>query len=435
MRTRGFGNVLCINVGAALVAGCSVLGQAQNDTQPALGAAGTMPQTALVAPAQARVRAVFSMPFKVLHRFSGGSDGATPDADLIDVNGTLYGTTSHGGVLNCPGGCGTVYGISTTGAEKVLYDFTGGSDGAYPTAGLVNVKGRLYGTTTAGGGAPCPLGGCGTVYTVSTSGKEKVLYRFTGRSDGAYPEASLIEVKHALYGTTSTGGSSGVGTVYGISTSGTEKTLYSFAGGSDGAGPLAQLIDVKDTLYGTTANGGDSGCAGGCGTVYSISTSGKEKVLYSFGGVPDGASPQAALIEVSGRLYGTTSSGGGSGCYGYGCGTVYNVTTAGAETVLYRFKSGSDGSQPAASLINVKGTMYGTTVDGGVSRCNGGGCGTIYSISTTGEEKVLHRFSGGSDGAAPQAGLIRVKDALYGTTSAGGLRCYRKLSCGIVFAL
>ncbi|HLY01132.1 MAG TPA: choice-of-anchor tandem repeat GloVer-containing protein, partial [Candidatus Cybelea sp.] len=292
----------------------------------------------------------------------------------------------------------------------------------------------LYGTTEAGGGSPCSLGGCGTVYSLSTSGKERVLYRFTGGSDGAYPDAGLIEVNGALYGTTFTGGSSGVGTVYSISTRGVEKVLHGFTGGSDGASPLAELIDVKDTLYGTTANGGVSTCPSGCGTVYSINTSGKEKVLYGFTGGSDGAYPEAPLIEVNGKLYGTTFWGGGLGCYSYGCGTIYQITTAGAEEVSYAFKRDSDGSQPAAGLIYGNGTLYGTTVNGGVSRCSGG-CGTVYSVSPTGVEKVLHRFSGGSGGAEPQAGLIDVNGALYDTTSSGGADCYGKFGCGIVFAL
>lgn len=371
--------------------------------------------------------------FQVIHRFSGGPDGATPDAGLITVNGTLYGTTSHGGVKNCPGGCGTIFSVSTTGVVKPLHEFKGGNDGADPASGLIDVNGRLYGTTLAGGGSPCSLGGCGTVYGVSTNGKEKVLYRFTGGSDGEYPDAGLIDAKGTLYGTTSAGGASNAGTVFSITASGNETTLHSFAGGADGAVPLAELIDVKSTLYGTTANGGGSGCSDGCGTVFSISTKGAEKVLYRFNGA-SGANPQAKLVDVDGTLYGTTFFGGGSGCYGQGCGTVYDVTTAGSEKVLYSFKRPADGSEPAAALTDVKGTLYGTTVYGGVTGCSGG-CGTVYSVSTNGKEKVLHKFSGGSDGAEPQAGVVDVKGALYGTTSSGGSKCYGKFSCGIVFRL
>lgn len=245
-------------------------------------------------------------------------------------------------------------------------------------------------------------------------------------------------MRGTFYGTTYYGGvlhcPMSCGVVYGIG-NGTEKVLHRFKSDFDGAWPGADLIEVKGRLYGTTINGGASNCAGGCGTVYSISTSGKEQVLYRFTGGSDGANPYAGLIEMNGKLYGTTSAGGGSGCYNYGCGTVFSITTAGAENVLYRFKRSADGSQPAAGLIDVKGTLYGTTEYGGASGCDGSGCGTVYSISPTGAEKVLHRFNGHSGGAEPEANLIDVKGSLYGTTSTGGLDCYKPFSCGIVFAL
>jgi uncharacterized repeat protein (TIGR03803 family) len=150
-----------------------------------------------------------------------------------------------------------------------------------------------------------------------------VLYRFAGGSDGEYPDANLLNVNGTFYGTTSDGGASDDGTVYSVNSSGTEKVLYSFAGGADGAHPLSGLIDVNGMLYGTTTQGGGTGCNNtGCGTVYSISTSGTENVLYSFAGGSDGSSPRAPLLDVGGKLYGTTEDGGTadkSDC----CGTVF----------------------------------------------------------------------------------------------------------------
>jgi uncharacterized repeat protein (TIGR03803 family) len=95
----------------------------------------------------------------VLHSFGDTPDGNDPNAGLINVNGTLYGTTSLGGAKNA----GTVFSVTTTGNEKVLHSFAGGSDGKYPNAGLMNVNGTLYGTSLQGGGAGCPdHTGCGT---------------------------------------------------------------------------------------------------------------------------------------------------------------------------------------------------------------------------------------------------------------------------------
>jgi uncharacterized repeat protein (TIGR03803 family) len=186
-----------------------------------------------------------------------------------------------------------------------------------------------------------------------------------------------------------------------VTTTGAEKVLYSFEGGSDGANPYAGLVNVKGTLYGTTYLGG----ANGYGTVFSVTTTGAEKVLYSFHGSPDGAYPYASLLNVNGTLYGTTYSGG-SGCLSYGCGTIFSVTMTGTEKALYSFGGGSDGdgAEPFASLIDVNGTLYGTTAGGGVN-----GNGTVFSVTMTGEEKVLYRFAGGSDGVEPWAGLINVK--------------------------
>jgi uncharacterized repeat protein (TIGR03803 family) len=142
-------------------------------------------------------------------------------------------------------------------------------------------------------------------------------------------------------------------------------------------------------------------------------------VLHSFDGY-DGANPEAGLIDVKGALYGTTYSMGA----GYE-GTVFKITTSGAETVLHSFGSASgDGAYPEAGLLNVKDTLYGTTVYGGAySHGGSSGSGTVFAIATSGIEKVLYSFGGsGDDGSEPNAGLINVKGTLYGTTSAGGAK-------------
>ena len=174
------------------------------------------------------------------------------------------------------------------------------------------------------------------------------------------------------------------------------------------------LIDVNGVLYGTTAYGGNFRSK--AGTVFSITTSGTEHVLHSFGrirkGKRDGKVPVASLIDVGGVFYGTTINGGA-----YDDGTVFSITASGRERVLHNFDysgSDSDGARPFASLISVNSTLYGTTVDGGTPYFTDGG-GTVFSISTNGNETVLHRFMGGkTDGANPTASLIDVKGTLYG---------------------
>jgi uncharacterized repeat protein (TIGR03803 family) len=259
-----------------------------------------------------------------------------------------------------------------------------------------------------------------------------VLHRFQGfygtgryRYDGANPVASLIDVKSKLYGTTLNGGSDEYyGTVFEISTSGREKVLHSFTAFYDGINPAGSLLCVNGSFYGTTTAGpGTTGFNSGFGTVFNMSSSGGETVLLSFYEPPygsDGAYPEAGLINVSGTLYGTTSYSGP-----YSGGAAFSITTAGYLTNLHNFGTGVDGSRPDALLLNVRGTLYGTTSAGGMY-----GKGTIFKLTLGGKEKVLHSFGYGSDGATPLAGLTDVKGMLYGTTSAGG-----KHGGGTVFAL
>jgi uncharacterized repeat protein (TIGR03803 family) len=370
----------------------------ENRVLPPLPAIGSIGRAATSAAQRSTSSIVQSAAvFKTLYAFKGplkGPDGANPTG-LVDVSGTLYGTTSLGGTK----GAGTVFKLSTSGAESVLYSFsTAPGNGFAPMGNPIDVNGVLYGTTSAAGSYPFD----GTVFKVSLSGAESVLYRFKLAPDGQYPESGLIDVNGTLYGTTQFGGTKGLGSVFKISPSGSESVLYSFKGGSDGTQPLAGLIDVNGTLYGTSAGGGPTGA----GTVFKISTSGTESVLYRFKNGTDGASPYAGLIDVSGTLYGTTQFGGANHL-----GTVFKVSLSGTETVLHQFKGGSDGQYPKASLVDVNGTLYGTTAGDSSSGING----TVFKISPSGAESVLYNFKGGTDGANPDD-LIDVNGVLYGTT-------------------
>ena len=187
--------------------------------------------------------------------------------------------------------------------------------GSHPNAPVVGVNGTLYGTTSTGGKY-----GRGTLYSVTPHGGHAVLHAFSGAPDGSDPRGGLVYANGTLYGTTWSGGLSDDGTVYSVSPSGSESVIYSFAGGSNGARPVGNLVVVNGTLYGITNEGGDA-CNSytlGCGTVYSIGTNGAQKVLHTFTGTPDGAFPYAGLLNVNGTLYGTTASGGGT------CENLYN---------------------------------------------------------------------------------------------------------------
>lgn len=344
--------------------------------------------------------------------------GASPYDALLNVKGTLYGTTyTGGGNGNCPDteGCGTVFSVTSSGKETVLHKFLGTPDGAAPGGSLIDVNGTLYGTTPWGGKCKGNSLGCGTFFSVTTAGKEKVLYRFAGGDDGS-PTGTLIAVKGTLYGTTG-------GTVFSITTAGKEKVLCRFDR-QDGSSP-SSLTYVKGTFYGTMYVGGTKGD----GTVFSVTSAGKLRVLYNFADPPDGAFPTGGLLNMDGTLYGTTSQGGADGCNSssLNCGTVYEITTTGKEQVLHRFAgSPHDGGEPNARLLNVGGLLYGTTTWGGAH-----GGGTVFTITAAGNERVLHSFGARHDGYAPLASLADAKNMLYGTTSSGG----NDRDAGTVFGL
>jgi len=348
--------------------------------------------------------------FKTIFTFDG-SNGAAPGAGLIVLNGVLYGTTQGGGA----NGYGAVFGLTTSGKETLVHSFS--TDGRTPDSTLLEQDGVFYGTTLSGPGNS----GVGSVYALKTNGTELWTYDFKGDWNGAVPESGLIDLGGTLYGTTESGGNynDNDGSFYRITPAGKERELYAFVGTPDGASPRGNLIEIKGRLYGTTESGGVAN--GSEGTVFSITTSGYgEKIIYAFkGDNGDGEAPVAGLAVQDGVMYGTT--GGGGTAYG---GTVFSVTTAGSEHVLHSFGSNSDGRSPQAPLLAYKGNLYGTTEYGGANAE-----GTVFEITPAGKEQVLHSFDG-ADGSAPVAGLVALGGTLYGTTSGG-----RSSGFGTVFAL
>jgi uncharacterized repeat protein (TIGR03803 family) len=291
----------------------------------------------------------------ILYSFGGSPDGVQPQGLIFDKTGSLYGT-SRGGIFGCDHDqsayCGTVFELSPNGSggwtETIIYSFlANGSDGWFPSAGLIfDQSGDLYGTTSQGGTGGClGSGGCGVVFELIPNGSgswtETLPYTFQGSSDGQLPYAGVVfDQSGNLYGTSSEAGENGSGTVFELSPNGsggwTEKTLYSFQGGSDGARPFNGLtFDQAGDLYSSTGDGGGStNCFGGCGTVFELSPNGSgswaETILYSFQGGNDGNNlngPSSGVIfDQSGHLYGTTPGGGGTGCNGYGCGVAFEIS-------------------------------------------------------------------------------------------------------------
>src|SRR5579884_935258 len=378
--------------------------------------------------------------FTTLYSFSAFSstnsntDGANPSGALIQASdGNFYGTARYGGANSN----GTIFKITPSGTFTLLHTFSANSggtntDGAIPPAALVQASdGNLYGAATVGG-----ANGHGTLFKITPSGTFTTLHSFNV-TDGDQPYAALMQASDGnLYGTTVGGGANNRGTLFKITPSATFTILYSFTGGTDGAGPDAALIQASDgNLYSTAYHGG----ANGNGTIFKITTSGTFTLLHTFSALSnntntDGATPYASLIQASdGNLYGTAWNGGANGR-----GTLFKITPSGTFTTLYSFSAlssntNTDGADPIAALIQASdGNLYGTAEQGGANSN-----GTLFKITTSGTFTTLYSFSALSnnysnpDGIHPDAALIQASDGnLYDTAANGGAN-----GTGTIFSL
>jgi uncharacterized repeat protein (TIGR03803 family) len=369
---------------------------------------------------------------RVIYNFTGGSDGAGPDGGvIIDAKGNLYGTTEGGGA-NFDG---TVFELTPnsdgTWTEKVLHTFFfNGTDGAFPYSGLTfDSNGNLYGTTFQGGTA-----GEGTIFKLSPGSNgtwnEQILYNFSGCFCVTWGNLA-VDSSGNLYGTIYGGGAYGFGTVFelspGSSGAWTETILHSFSGGKDGSGPLGEklALDAAGNLYGLATGGG----AHDYGLVFELvrGSTGNwtEKILHAFTGGADGSGPVGGVIfDASGNLYGGSSY------------STFELTPGSngdwTEKQIHNFTGGSDGAYPESALVFDKaGNLYGTTYSGGIHR------GTVFELTPgangTWTEEILHKFSPiGGDGVFPAYPALAMdgNGNLYGTTQSGGVSNY-----GVVFAV
>jgi uncharacterized repeat protein (TIGR03803 family) len=325
-----------------------------------------------------------------LHTFVGGDDGSAPSSGVVrDSAGNLYGTTLNGG--KGAGSLGVVYKLDPAGKETILHYFPKNpKDGIAPDGVVLDSEGNLYGTTIEGPGKGCGFG-CGIIFKLNPAGKETITTRFN--EPGYWEAGGLVrDAAGNEYGIVGIGGGTGCGgigcgAVFKVDTAGKVSIVYAFKGGSDGLEPNGPVvIDKAGNLYGITWEGGDTvACPpSGCGTIYKIDTTGKETVLHKFS-LRDGFLPYGGLVlDSKGNLYGTTAAGGAN-CLPGGCGTVYKLSKTGKETVLYSFKGETDGDEPFAGLVQDKaGNLYGTTISGGYTGGNGlcfpSGCGVVFKL-------------------------------------------------------
>ncbi len=314
--------------------------------------------------------------------------------------------------------------------------------------GLAQHFQRNFQKTITRSGAACALL-CTLIFAAAPGSQAQtynVIHSFAGTRDGLYPLAGVtLDRAGNVYGTTYIGGAGTLcyencGAAYKVAhkNSGWLTTpLYDFVGGNDGGNSEARLIIGPDgSLFGTTSQGGGIACNGlGCGTVFNLRPPARasanvfgdwtETVLYRFRGGSDAATPTAAdlVFDADGNMYGTTLFGGGSTNCQDGCGAVYKLTPSGGgwtESVIYSFDQQAGGQQPWGGVIfDQDGNLYGATVGGGAHRM-----GTVYRLTPSASgwtERVLYSFQGPSDGSLPYSGLIFDRAGnLYGTTCCDG---------------
>jgi uncharacterized repeat protein (TIGR03803 family) len=377
--------------------------------------------------------------FKTVFNFSG-KDGYVPQSPMVALNGVLVGTTLGGGSDRCFGaGCGEIFSFDpTTNSETVLHPYRGNSEGELGSAITVAQK-RLFGTLAADN-----RNGGGSLFSVDPrTGDLTVLYRFDGVNGvgGSHPSSAPVYQAGMLYGTTEDGGPGYSGVVYAFDIAHHKETVLHGFDFSDGFLPNA-LISHQGMLYGATHYGDGTGCDGhGCGVLFKIDpATGAYTIIHNFTGQPDGGFPQGLMFHGK-YIYGVTQMGGR-----LNRGLLYRIDPeTGTEKHLYDFHGGAQPPSPNSVLTYHDGALYGTAGARAnyenFCKFNGKGCGAVFKYDlATDLFTVLHSFTGKSDGALPQGGVIYSHGAFYGTTEfRGGPDCHYKsrgnLGCGTIFSI
>jgi uncharacterized repeat protein (TIGR03803 family) len=359
----------------------------------------------------------------ILHTFSSQQRGTWPVGLVIDSSGNLFGTTQYGGTYNN----GVVYKFAPKlgggWTQTVLHSFTGGADSSHPLQLVLDAAGNIYGTTANYGPGNCPPG-CGTAFKLSpnsTGGWDySILYTFQS-GDGSPTGALVLDSSGNLYGPTANY-TTNTGSVFKLTLSGatwTETILYTFSGGR-GPTITGLAFDNAANLYGTLTNNASATN----GLVFELIPSGAnwtEKDLYAFLGGSTGGVPTGNLLFHKGNLYGTTLQGGSTKC---GCGVVFELHAGSngqwSENVVYTLQGSGYPIFPTLSAFDPSGNLYGLTYEGGSGGCNW--CGSVFQLTTNSSgswtERDLWDFDGSvTDGDYPTALALGPAGQLYGTTT------------------
>ena len=358
-------------------------------------------------------RTAFAASEKVVFSFDAEPAEHYPVGGLyIDAKGNIFGAGKYGADINFrkSGQYGFIYELTAGGKLKNLHQFIGIEDGGGPVGTLIaDANGNLYGASSRGrdGHAHNPTGG-GSVFEIVPPNKFVTLAGFCCAYQPEGPGPVVFDASGDLIGQ-SAGGTGGLNS----------GMVFKVTPGVDGA---SMVFDLGNLDPGQQINGSGGLYQDPAGNLFGIANvleqsesflfevteAGVEKTLYTFA---DGAQGPV-IADSAGNFYGTSFAGGTSNV-----GYVFKVTTGGVMTVLHNFAGGADGRHPLGGLaMDAKGNLFGTTVEGGTANS-----GTVFQIDNSGEETVLHTFSGGSDGEYPSGPLTFGKGGnLYGVTSQGG---------------
>jgi uncharacterized repeat protein (TIGR03803 family) len=329
-------------------------------------------------------------------------------------DGNFYSTIATGGANN---NNGTAYKMTTAGQPSTIYNFcelTGCADGAIPYGGLtLGFSGNLYGTTQNGG-----AGAAGTIFSLTPTGTLTTLYSFMNKTDDSAPSFTLLQGQDGnLYGVSEAQYNTQYGAFFKITSAGKFSVLYDFDF-THGDAPNLPTEGTDGNFYGTTLYGSSANF----GVIYKLTPAGAITVLHNFAGYPnDGSYPEGILVQGNdGNFYGVTKEGGANNE-----GTIFKISSTGTYSLLHSFNYSSptfDGMFPVAGLaLGSDGNLYGTTAQGGKNS----NAGTIFQVTTAGQETILYNFcaqTGCVDGFYPYGPIVQHTDgAFYGTTTGSSL--------------
>jgi uncharacterized repeat protein (TIGR03803 family) len=312
---------------------------------------------------------------------------------------------------------------AVAGTAQIVYNFTGGADGALPFSSLTpDGLGNFYGTTQGGGAQPYP-DGYGTIFKLDSAGNLTTIYDFQGGALGETADNGVSLIRGRLYGSVLDGvaGGPGLSVLYSVNTDGSNYTVLHAMTGPEG-GYLAGLLQPGPA--GGEFGLGEGGGRYGHGTLFYLGAAGQFSAAHEFAGGTDGQSPNYLIEDSAGNLYGSTTHGGTCTTVKHGCGTIFKYAPATRTySILYTFQNGADGAGPLLGAVDANGVLYGVSQQGGADRH-----GALFSLTPSGSAysfsvltPIISHYPQDQPYAPP---VLSPTGALVGTTAYNGIYVY-----------